>query len=512
MKVLKFAFLLWLLFSFFEGKGQPPQPPVLVSVSVINLAGNVEIKWQQPGDLLVIDSFAIDRWGASGFQEIARIPFNPSLSWIDEDAPANTERCMYQMRSKNNFGWSDAYSDPPILTAFLYPDIEYDECGLKNTFRWSQYDITLPASHYRIHYSIDGGVNFLPIADVPVSNLEIVGSITHLHFISLSTNIYEYTHENIVPNLTYYYKVEPLFNSVSNDVFSNIVSKNSPAYAQPDPPEIVRVSVNELGYIDITYEASQNDLDLSEGIVITRTDQTGSGETKTPLTFPPTSYMVSDENVSTETTSYIYQLELTDNCDNPVPDPVKHRTILLEGNIDPEFKVSLNWNSYEGWNAVEQKLYRQQGTETPMELASLSQTINSYEDDVSGLENREALFKYYLVAYGADETTQFSRSNTLSLQPDFDPVMPNALYPGSSNPENRTFKPVITFYNSTNYLMQIYNRWGAVIWETNDPDDGWTGKNKSGKLQPKGVYVYLLQFEEAAGLLRTKRGTVTLIH
>jgi gliding motility-associated-like protein len=91
--------------------------------------------------------------------------------------------------------------------------------------------------------------------------------------------------------------------------------------------------------------------------------------------------------------------------------------------------------------------------------------------------------------------------------------MPNCIsIPARSNPENTTFKPVITFYNSTNYILQIYNRWGAVIWETNDPDEGWTGKNNSGKLQPMGVYVYLLQYEEAAGLVRTKRGTVSLIH
>jgi gliding motility-associated-like protein len=514
MKVLKFAFLLWLMFSFFEGMGQLPQPPVMVSVSVVSLDGHVEIKWNQPGILSEIDSFAIDRWSViDGYQELSKFLNDQSQIWIDTLAPANTERCMYQMRSKNNSGWSVASSDMPLLTTFLYPDIIFDTCALENTFSWSQYDIRKPASHYRIHYSIDGGANFSAIEDVPVNSLSVVGSITHLHWINESTNIYEYTHDGLVPDFTYHYKVEPLFNGVPENIFSNIVSKESPAYVRPNPPEIVRVSVNESsGYVDITYETSITDLNLSKNIVITRNDPTGSGETPIPLTFPPTSYMVSDENVFTETTSYIYELELTDNCFNPVPDPVKHRTILLEGNIDPEFSVSLNWNGYEGWDVIEQKLYRKQGTETPVELVTLFLGENSHIDDVSALPNREALFQYYLVAYGSDQNVQFSRSNTLSLQPDFDPVMPNAFYPGSSKTENTTFKPVITFYNSTNYILQIYNRWGAVIWETNDPDEGWTGKNNSGKLQPMGVYVYLLQYEEAAGLVRTKRGTVSLIH
>jgi gliding motility-associated-like protein len=512
MKILKFAFLLWLMISFFEGKAIPPDPPILVSVSVINLAGHVEIKWIQPGDLSVIDSFAIDRWGISGFQEIARIPFDPSLSWTDEDAPANIESCMYQVRSKNSTLWS-FNSDPPLTTAFIYPGINYVDCELKNTFRWIQYDKEIPVSDYRIHYSIDGEITYQILITLPVTSLNIVDRIQHPNSPGIiNTNIYEYTHDGLVPDFTYYYKVEPLFNGVSENVFSNIVSKNSPAYARPNPPEILHVSVNETGSVEILYETSIPDLDLSKGIVITRNESTGPGETTINLNIPPSTYMVTDEDVFTETTSYIYELELTDNCFNPVPDPVKHRTILLEGNIDPEFSVSLNWNSYEGWDVIEQKLYRKQGTETPVELVTLLPGENSYEDDVSALPNREALFQYYLVAYGSDQDVQFSRSNTLSLQPDFDPVMPNAFYPGSSKTENTTFKPVITFYNSTNYLLQIYNRWGAVIWETNDPDEGWTGETKSGKLQPMGVYVYLLQYEESAGLVKTIRGTVTLIH
>jgi len=513
MKVLKFAILLWLMFSFIEGKGELPQPPVLVSVSVINLEGHVEIKWNQPGNLSEIESFAIDRWDVTvGYVEIAIFENDQSQTWIDIDAPANTERCLYQMRSKNSTGWSIASSDIPLLTAFLYSDIVFEACELRNSFRWSEYDIRKPATHYRIHYSTDDGANFSVIEDVPISSLDVVGTTPHLQWIMEPTNIYEYTHVGLVPDYTYYYKVEPLFNGVPENIFSNIVSKESPAYVRPNTPEIVRVSINESGFVDITYETTQDDIGLSKGIVITRNDQSGTDERKLELDFPPIGFELNDTDVETQTTSYIYELELTDNCFNPVPDPVKHRTILLEGNIDPEFSVSLNWNGYEGWNVIEQKLFRKQGTETPVELVTFLPGENSYEDDVSGLENREALFEYYIIAYGVDGTKQFSRSNTLSVQPEFDPVMPNAFNPNSTISENTSFKPVITFYNSTNYLLQIYNRWGAVIWETNEPDEGWTGKNKSGKLQPMGVYVYLLQYEESAGLVRTKRGTVSLIH
>jgi len=506
MKVLKFAILFWLLISFIEGKGQAS---IIESISVINQEGHVRVRWSEPNPELT-EKFSVLRYINSTFVALDTIYDGSALEWVDLNAPSNDSICLYVV---DNFRAS-GYSEPKLQSILLNKTVIYNECELKNTIRWSEYQITNFVSSYRISVSIDDGITFQQLVEIQTATLTTVTRIQQPYYTSPDStiSIYEYTHENIVPNEIYHYRIEALVNGISNEVFSNIVSKESPAYAQPDPPEIIRVSVNESGYVDITYETSIPDLDLSKNIVITRNDPTGSGETPINLTIPPSTYMVTDEDVFTDITSYIYELELTDNCDNPVSDPVKHQTILLEGNIDPEFSVSLNWNSYEGWNVVEQKLFRKQGTETPVELVTFLPGENSYEDDVSGLENREALFEYYIIAYGVDGTKQFSRSNTLSVQPEFDPVMPSAFNPNSTISENTSFKPVITFYNSTNYLLQIYNRWGAVIWETNDPDDGWTGKNKSGKLQPKGVYVYLLQFEEAAGLLRTKRGTVTLIH
>jgi hypothetical protein len=60
MKVLKFAFLLWLMFSFFEGMGQAPQSPEMVSVSVMS-DGTLEINWSVVPHAS-ITGFRIYRW------------------------------------------------------------------------------------------------------------------------------------------------------------------------------------------------------------------------------------------------------------------------------------------------------------------------------------------------------------------------------------------------------------------------------------------------------------------
>ena len=39
--------------------------------------------------------------------------------------------------------------------------------------------------------------------------------------------------------------------------------------------------------------------------------------------------------------------------------------------------------------------------------------------------------------------------------------------------------------------MKIYNRWGTLVFETNDKDINWDGKSKDAKTDcPEGVYYY----------------------
>ena len=45
--------------------------------------------------------------------------------------------------------------------------------------------------------------------------------------------------------------------------------------------------------------------------------------------------------------------------------------------------------------------------------------------------------------------------------------------------------------------LQIYNRWGNIIFETSDPGIKWQGDNKdSGELVSDGVYYYTIEIFE----------------
>jgi len=42
------------------------------------------------------------------------------------------------------------------------------------------------------------------------------------------------------------------------------------------------------------------------------------------------------------------------------------------------------------------------------------------------------------------------------------------------------------------YKIEIYNRWGAPVFTSTNPDDPWNGKDKSGTLVSTGVYYYII--------------------
>jgi gliding motility-associated-like protein len=77
--------------------------------------------------------------------------------------------------------------------------------------------------------------------------------------------------------------------------------------------------------------------------------------------------------------------------------------------------------------------------------------------------------------------------------------------------ENNQFKPKFVFVGGEGYDFLIYNRFGQLIFRTNNPDDAWDGKY-NGDYVPLGVYVYLLRFRNALDQPMQIKGTVAVIY
>jgi gliding motility-associated-like protein len=98
----------------------------------------------------------------------------------------------------------------------------------------------------------------------------------------------------------------------------------------------------------------------------------------------------------------------------------------------------------------------------------------------------------------------------------FNIFVPNAFSPHNRDGLNDTFYPKGRNITSDDYLFMIFNRWGELIWQTNQPGVGWDGTVDNGLVgdpQQIDVYVWKLQVrDQFTGDKIEMVGTVTLIN
>jgi gliding motility-associated-like protein len=101
-------------------------------------------------------------------------------------------------------------------------------------------------------------------------------------------------------------------------------------------------------------------------------------------------------------------------------------------------------------------------------------------------------------------------SDTLHIivLPEFDP--PAGFTPNGDGLFDKWDLPGIQGY--TNVDIQIFNRWGGLVWEHSGAYEGneWEGTNTKGKSLPSGTYYYIIKYGDDTGT-KTTTGPVTIL-
>lgn len=89
--------------------------------------------------------------------------------------------------------------------------------------------------------------------------------------------------------------------------------------------------------------------------------------------------------------------------------------------------------------------------------------------------------------------------------------LPNAFTPNGDS-VNDVFFGKGYLEGARNFQFTIWNRWGELVFETNNPNDSWNGrKNNSGAESPPGVYLVWVSFAGPRGEPYSFKGYVTLL-
>ncbi len=119
--------------------------------------------------------------------------------------------------------------------------------------------------------------------------------------------------------------------------------------------------------------------------------------------------------------------------------------------------------------------------------------------------NVAGYYKTTLLAYSSFGCFD-SISETIYVKNEFTLYAPNAFTPDKDF--NQTF--LIKGYEMNNFHLKIFNRWGELLFETNDETEGWDGTHKGIKC-PLGVYVYVVNVTDNEGINHSKKGHISLI-
>lgn len=181
---------------------------------------------------------------------------------------------------------------------------------------------------------------------------------------------------------------------------------------------------------------------------------------------------------------------------SPVPiGNLPNRVIICDDpdNNDPTTRqVDLDPGSFSKYNWFKNKL-------------TLGYTAQVFTADSEGLYQVDITNSFGCVA--SDETEVLSQCIPKL-------VAPNAFRPTSSVDSNKAFS-VFSFFITDDFEVFIYNRWGELVFQSNDRFFKWNGTyNNTGQPLPGGSYAYIIKyvssFRPEIGV-QEKRGGVALL-
>lgn len=474
----------------------PPTVPVIESVTVDSLTGLSNIIWAQPpepdtdgyiivwngpGGGVIIDT--VFGAGNLSYEWPASMPYNGSEAFTI----AAFDTCESGVPPSPNT------SATGLPHATMLADMEYDRCSSQVRLFWTAY-VGWDVQTYQILVQQDGG------------GWAVLGNV--------GGAFHEYYHPT-EPGHNYCYIVKAIEGPGLATSLSNKACIYTLYPAQPQFNYLRTVTVTGPASILVVDSVDQF-AQVSSYII----ERSTNGSAYAPVTVVPgtagpvINWM--DTDVRPQDNGYLYRVQVQDSCGNPSLVSNVGSNILLRVHAGLDGVNRLDWNGYIQWAGAVggYDIYRSVD-DGPLELLT---TVPSdpwlYEDDVNSfVTSSGGRFCYYVEAHEVGNPSGIDASSVSNLvcaaQPDLI-YIPNGFIIGSSIAENSEFKPVLGFVDVQAYTFLIINRWGQIIWETDDPTDAWDGE-VDGKQCPIGVYAYFCAVTNGSGKRVEKRGTVTLL-
>lgn len=102
-------------------------------------------------------------------------------------------------------------------------------------------------------------------------------------------------------------------------------------------------------------------------------------------------------------------------------------------------------------------------------------------------------------------------TKVVDVEPKLTYFLLNAFTPNIDT-KNDEYKGGGYFRGINDFAMTIWDRYSGIVFQTNDPNDGWNGQHENrGKMSPNGVYICIVRYTSPRGVPQEEKGFATLI-
>ncbi|MFN4083341.1 MAG: gliding motility-associated C-terminal domain-containing protein [Bacteroidia bacterium] len=153
------------------------------------------------------------------------------------------------------------------------------------------------------------------------------------------------------------------------------------------------------------------------------------------------------------------------------------------------------------------RIYEENGNE--WRVVNVPNNSSEFFSFLLDMKNDTGIYKVCLWAYTADPECEDSTCKMLENRFRIRVNIPNVFTPNGDG-RNDFFK--IDIEGEELYDLRIYNRWGGLVFQSQDSRVLWNGKvNNTGDVCPEGTYYFIFKYRLRTENEQTVRGTVTLI-
>ena len=471
-----------------------PSEPQLDSVSINPITGLTELGWNRSPDTdvfgYIVYIFKKGKW------EIVDTVFGAETTYfVDTKHDANDSIREYRIAAIDTCRNASKIGEKQ--NTLLINEL-VNMCDSTITLQWNAYCGMLDSiTGYQIWVSINGGV-FVQISNVPDNQRTYthrgVATGKYVYFVRAYNSKNGYSGTSARKEVDFTYK------NGSGNVWLRYVS----VVDNQDIKVVVFVE-DTVNYQNLFLYKSDNNK-----ATFTHID-TKSKTSKEDFFI--------DKDVDVQTLTYFYLVAITDEeCNNIFAYSDTANNVVLQAKASQQGdEIAITWQPYYGFsNRLDSyDILRRTQTESTFQFSgNVPAAQLDYAENVWGAASGGGKF-YYQVSANEDNTNKFgfqdkSYSNIVEISKEAITYIPNMFFPASQIEANRVFKPVNSYVDADEYVFSIYDRWGSIIFSTNDINAGWDG-TVNGKPAAAGVYVYTLTYRLDKKNFYKTHGRVTLV-